>query len=42
MATWFLADNSYLGGQRPQDLLATAPARVIAAAQDEVQETAHA
>jgi len=42
MAYWFRADNSFLGGQRPQDLLATDPERVIAAAQDEVQEIAHA
>lgn len=41
MAYWFRSDNSFLGGKRPQDLLATAPERVIAAAQDEVQEVAH-
>lgn len=42
MAYWFRADNSFLGGQRPQDLLATDPERVIAAALDEVQEIGHA
>ena len=41
MAYWFLSDNGFLGGQRPQDLLASAPERVIAAAMDEVQEIAH-
>lgn len=41
MAYWFRSDNSFLGGKRPQDLLATAPERVIAAAQDEAQEIAH-
>jgi len=41
MAYWFLSANSFLGGKRPQDLLATAPDRVIEAARDEVQEVAH-
>ena len=41
MAYWFLSVNSFLGGKRPQDLLATAPDRVIDAARDEVQEIAH-
>lgn len=41
MAYWFRSDNSFLGGKRPQDLLASAPKRVIAAAMDEVQEIAH-
>jgi len=41
MAYWFRSDNSFLGGKRPQDLLATAPERVIEAARDEVQEIAH-
>lgn len=41
MAYWFSSDNSFLGGKRPQDLLATAPGRVIEAALDEVQEVAH-
>lgn len=41
MAYWFRSDNSFLGGKRPQDLLATAPERVIEAARDEVLEVAH-
>lgn len=41
MAYWFRSDNSFLGGQRPQDLLASAPQRVMDAATDEVQEVAH-
>jgi hypothetical protein len=41
MAYWFRSDNSFLGGKRPQDLLAMAPERVIAAAQDEGQAIAH-
>lgn len=41
MAYWFQSANSFLGGKRPQDLLASAPQRVLAAAEDEVQEIAH-
>lgn len=41
MAYWFRSDNSFLGGKRPQDLLATAPEQVIEAALDEVQGIAH-
>lgn len=41
MAYWFRSQNSFLGGKRPQDLLACSPERVIAAAQDEVEEIAH-
>ena len=41
MAYWFRSDNSFLGGKRPQDLLASAPERVIEAARDEVQQVAH-
>ena len=41
MAYWFRSENGYLGGKRPQDLLASAPQRVIAAAEDEIQEVAH-
>lgn len=41
LAYWFRSDNSFLGGKRPQDLLASDPERVIAAAEDEVQEVAH-
>jgi hypothetical protein len=41
MAYWFRSDNSFLGGKRPQDVLATAPERVVEAALDEAQEIAH-
>jgi len=41
MAYWFMSSNSFLGGKRPQDLLMSAPEKVIAAAQDEVQAVAH-
>jgi hypothetical protein len=41
LAVWFASVNSYLGGQRPQDLLASAPERVIAAAKVEMQGIAH-
>jgi hypothetical protein len=41
MAYWFLSDNGFLGGKRPQDLLASAPERVIVAAMDEVEGIAH-
>lgn len=41
LAYWFRSDNGFLGGRRPQDLLATEPERVIAAAEDELQEVAH-
>ncbi len=41
MAYWFRSDNSFLGGKRPQDLLASEPERVIEAAMDEVQEISH-
>ncbi|WP_232434501.1 hypothetical protein [Pseudomonas asplenii] len=41
MAYWFRSDNSRLGGKRPQDLLVSAPDRVMAAALDEIQEIAH-
>jgi hypothetical protein len=41
MAYWFRADNSFLGGKRPQDLLASAPERVIEAARDEAQGITH-
>jgi hypothetical protein len=35
LAYWFASDNSFLGGTRPQDLLAIQPERVLAAAEDE-------
>ncbi|WP_249894564.1 hypothetical protein M1E08_10580 [Erwinia sp. PK3-005] len=41
MAFWFLSANSFLGGKRPQDMLATQPEQVIAAARDEVQGIEH-
>ena len=41
LAYWFASANSLLGGNRPQDLLASAPARVLAAAQDEMAAIAH-
>lgn len=41
MAFWFQSVNSYLGGKRPQDLLASEPERVIEAALDEIQGVLH-
>jgi hypothetical protein len=41
MSYWFGSVNSFLGGKRPQDLLAVEPDRVIAAARDELEEVAH-
>ncbi len=41
LAFWFASVNSLLGGKRPQDLLAKAPARVLAAAVDEMTDIAH-
>jgi hypothetical protein len=41
MSYWFMSVNSFLGGKRPQDLLATEPERVIAAATDELEEAVH-
>jgi len=40
-AFWFAGLNSFLENQRPQDLLATRPDLVIAAAQDEVDGVQH-
>lgn len=42
LAYWFLSANSFLGGRRPQDVLATQPEQVIAAASDEMEGVAHA
>lgn len=42
LAYWFLSANSFLGGRRPQDVLATQPEQVIAAANDEMEDVAHA
>lgn len=41
LAYWFASVNSFLGGKRPQDLLAKHPERVMAAARDEVDAIAH-
>lgn len=41
LAYWFASVNSFLGGKRPQDLLIGEPARVIAAAEDEVAGVLH-
>ena len=41
MACWFSSSNSCLRGKRPQDLLASAPKRVIEAAIDEIQGITH-
>jgi hypothetical protein len=41
LAFWFAAVNSFLDDERPQDVLATEPERVIAAATDEVAEFHH-
>jgi len=41
LAYWFLSANSFLGGKRPQDVLASEPERVIAAAEDEIKEVSH-
>ncbi|MDD2056710.1 hypothetical protein N5D52_14185 [Pseudomonas sp. GD03860] len=41
LAYWFMSANSFLAGQRPLDLLAREPARVLAAAEDELQVVAH-
>jgi hypothetical protein len=41
LSYWFGSLNSFLGGKRPQDLLAAEPDRVIAAAIDELKEVAH-
>jgi hypothetical protein len=41
LAFWFAGLNSFLDDQRPQDLLAADPERVIAAAKDEVEGVQH-
>jgi hypothetical protein len=41
LAYWFASANSFLGGKRPQAVLATSPDRVRAAAADEMAEIAH-
>ena len=41
IAIWFASVNSFLGGVRPMDLLQSAPERVLAAAQDEIDGVLH-
>jgi hypothetical protein len=41
LAYWFASVNSFLGGRRPQDLLAQQADRVLAAAHDEMAAIAH-
>ena len=41
LAFWFAGLNSFLDDERPQDVLATDPERVIAAARDEMAELGH-
>jgi len=41
LAYWFASINSFLGGRRPQDVLATSPNEVIAAAVDEAEGVMH-
>jgi hypothetical protein len=41
LAFWFAGLNSFLDDERPQDLLAAAPERVLAAARDEMEGLQH-
>jgi hypothetical protein len=41
LAYWFASINGFLGGKRPQDVLAIAPHEVIAAARDEAEGVVH-
>ncbi|ANF25778.1 hypothetical protein [Stutzerimonas stutzeri] len=41
LAYWFASVNSFLGGLRPQDLIASAPERVLAAAHNELAGIMH-
>ncbi|MBD2835541.1 hypothetical protein ID144_00630 [Pseudomonas sp. JM0905a] len=41
LAYWFASVNSFLGGKRPQDLVATQSEQIIAAAKDEIQGIVH-
>lgn len=41
LAYWFSSANSFLGGKRPQDVLAKQPDRVAAAAADELEAVEH-
>lgn len=38
LALWFAANNGWLGGKRPVDLLASAPEKVVEAAEREAEE----
>lgn len=41
LAYWFASVNSFLGGLRPKDLIASAPERVLAAAHNELAGIMH-
>jgi hypothetical protein len=41
VAFWFASMNSFLGGRRPQDVLATEPGHVLDAARDEIEGVLH-
>lgn len=41
LAYWFRSSSSFLGGRRPQDVLAADPELVIAAARDEMEDVSH-
>jgi hypothetical protein len=41
LSYWFMSANSFLGGKRPRDLMASDPERVIAAAADEREGVLH-
>jgi hypothetical protein len=41
IAAWFIAGNGYLDGESPNNLVEKNPNRVIAAAQDEMNEVSH-
>jgi len=41
IAYWFASVNSFLGGKRPQDVLAEQPGKVLSAARDEIDGVLH-
>ncbi|CNF37417.1 hypothetical protein [Yersinia kristensenii] len=41
LAIWFGSENSWLGGKKPKDVLATIPKQVLLAAQAEAEGVAH-
>jgi len=41
LAIWFGSGNSWLGGQKPKDLLVTQPDQVVLAAQEEIESGEH-